>query len=630
MQNYVERALFVYSEDGANYVEPVRNNSFDVAITPVPFTSFTEDHETLLAGIDHVVVSGDLNATKQVVRLAMQKDFSIGVIPTPDQKNLAKGYGIPENFDQALGLALQKDAQDMDIILCNDEILLFKATIGRLPLLDSPHTLGTLKVVWEGTKKFVGLKLLPFSLTTTGGKKIETAACGCMIVQHHEKSLASNLIDHDSSFTDEMISLVISAPSSIFDYLKFLTRVIWKKGVHKRVPKTVGYIKSSKITIDTGKKIDVIIDNEKVTQTPLHCETIPKAIRVNVGEDFRVKSSRTKVAQEKFQINNLPTGKELLKAREKNIPFFGYASEERFKDLFIALRDDARITPAFLTLMLLSTMLATVGLYLNSSSVIIGAMLLAPLMAPIISLAMGMLRQDINMAKRSIGTIAVGMFIALFAASVITLLFPHEPTTPEMEARLSPTLLDLAVAIISGIAGAYTKSFKEIMQSLAGVAIAVALVPPLAVAGIGLGRGDIHFFAQAFLLFSTNLIGIVFAATFTFRVLGYSPAVLGKRGIGFVAVILLIISIPLGMTYNQIVEKMKLERSWRQERFLVNNKYLIIKKADLIYINDREVLTMHILAREPLDRSDLNELEEKIQNNFKRKLVFRANVTYIP
>ena len=629
MPEYVERALFVYSEDTARYIEQVRNNPFAIPITPASFTDIVQEPEALLADVDHVVVAGSLEVIKKVLRLSMEKGFSIGLIPTPEQRILQSGYGLPDQFGAALDLALQKDTQVMDVILCNDEILLFKAVIGRLPLLDSPRNIGPIRTVWEAMKKFAGLKLLAFNLTTSDAKKIETAACGCMIVQHHERSLASSLIAHDSSYNDGLISLVISSPSAIFDYLKFLGQVIWRKGKHIKVPKTIGFVKSSRITIETKRILDVVIDNEQVTQTPLQCETIPRAVRINVGESFRKKAT-TQPAQEKFKIDNLPAGRELQKAKEKTIPFFAYASEDRFKDLFVALRVDARIDPAFLVLMLLSTMLATVGLYLSSSSVIIGAMLLAPLMAPIISLAMGLLRQDISMAKNSIGTIAVGMFIALLAASLITLLFPHEPTTPEMEARLHPTLLDLAVAIISGIAGAYTKSFKEIMQSLAGVAIAVALVPPLAVAGIGLGRGDFVFFSQAFLLFSTNLIGIVFAATFTFRILGFSPAVLGKRSIGFVAAVLILISIPLYMSYQQIVEKMTLERSWRHERFLVNDKYLIIKDADLIYINDREVLTMHVLAREPLDRSDLNQLEEKIQNNFKRDLIFRANITYIP
>jgi uncharacterized hydrophobic protein (TIGR00271 family) len=518
----------------------------------------------------------------------------------------------------------------MDIVLCNQKILLLKATIGRIPLLDSPHDIGLARMSVLALKKFIGLKLLPFSFTTSEEREIETAACGCMIIKHNESSLASSLISNNSSINDKMISLVISSPVSIIDYLKFLSQLIWRQSRLTSVPKTIGYIKSSRVSIKSDNELNVIIDNEQTTQTPLDCEVVPEAVRMNVGKSLRENSENTKSATEKITIDHLPTGKELLKAREKKIPFFSYASEERFRDLFVALREDAKINSAYFTLIVLSTMLATVGLYLSSTSVLVGAMLLAPLMAPIISLAMGLLRRDKVLLQKSSIKITIGVVIALMAAALISLLFPHKPITPEMEARLNPTVLDLAVAIIAGIAGAYTKSFKEIMQSLAGVAIAVALVPPLSVAGIGLGQGDIHFFAQAFLLFSTNLIGIIFAATFTFRILGFSPAVRSKRGIVLVAVILLLISIPLYMSYQRIVEKMVFERSWKHERFLVNDKYLIVKKANLIYVKDREVLTMEVLTREPLDRSDLNQLRRKVQTNFSRDLVFRANITYIP
>jgi uncharacterized hydrophobic protein (TIGR00271 family) len=630
MPDYVERALYIYSEEYESYIEPVQNNPFGVQITPISFTAFREDQEALFVDLEHVVVSGPLEVIKEILSLAMQHSFSVGLLTTPDQKNLRKSYELPENFEAAMDLALRSGAQAMDIVLCNQKILLLKATIGRIPLLDSPHDIGLARMSVLALKKFIGLKLLPFSFTTSEEREIETAACGCMIIKHNESSLASSLISNNSSINDKMISLVISSPVSIIDYLKFLSQLIWRQSRLTSVPKTIGYIKSSRVSIKSDNELNVIIDNEQTTQTPLDCEVVPEAVRMNVGKSLRENSENTKSATEKITIDHLPTGKELLKAREKKIPFFSYASEERFRDLFVALREDAKINSAYFTLIVLSTMLATVGLYLSSTSVLVGAMLLAPLMAPIISLAMGLLRRDKVLLQKSSIKITIGVVIALMAAALISLLFPHKPITPEMEARLNPTVLDLAVAIIAGIAGAYTKSFKEIMQSLAGVAIAVALVPPLSVAGIGLGQGDIHFFAQAFLLFSTNLIGIIFAATFTFRILGFSPAVRSKRGIVLVAVILLLISIPLYMSYQRIVEKMVFERSWKHERFLVNDKYLIVKKANLIYVKDREVLTMEVLTREPLDRSDLNQLRRKVQTNFSRDLVFRANITYIP
>ncbi len=343
-------------------------------------------------------------------------------------------------------------------------------------------------------------------------------------------------------------------------------------------------------TIETEKPMHVDIDGEPATTTPLHCRVMPKALRINLGEELFATDKKAKKVKEQVNVKALPAGKELIKAKNRKVPFFTYASEERFKDLFTALRDDARIDVIYVVLMLLSTVLATTGLYLNSASVIIGAMLLAPLMSPIVSLAMGLLRQDVPMMKHSISKIVLGILLALATAAVMTLLFTYKPVTGEMEARLSPTVLDLIVAIAAGVAGAYTKSHKEILQSLAGVAI--ALVPPLAVAGIGLGRLDPEFFGQAFLLFSTNLVGIVLAAIFTFRLLGYSAAVKSKKGIGIVIFLFFLISIPLYLSYNQIIKTKTMEQSWKEERFLVHGKYLIINKARLSQFSEIDILTV--------------------------------------
>ena len=294
------------------------------------------------------------------------------------------------------------------------------------------------------------------------------------------------------------------------------------------------------------------------------------------------------------------------------------------------MREDALIQPTYLVLMVLSTMLAAIGLYQSSNAVVIGAMLLAPLMAPIVALAMGLLRHDTKLSKSSMVTILVGILIALTAASLISFLFPHKPITMEMQARLHPSLLDLGVAIVAGVAGAYTKSNKKILQSLAGVSIAVALVPPLAVAGIGLGMGDLSFFAQAFLLFSTNLVGITLAATFTFRLLGYSPVVRDKWGVVFIGILLIGISIPLYLSYNELVDTTVLEKNWQQERFLVNDKYLIVQEAKMVHQRDEKLLFVRVLVREPLTRNDLNQLRMKIQSNFSDAVMIRVQVIYIP
>jgi uncharacterized hydrophobic protein (TIGR00271 family) len=508
---------------------------------------------------------------------------------------------------------------------------MFKAAIGRIPFLDTPAKANWMRVLFNALRKFVGFRLYTFKFGTAGKQEIDTAASGCMILQHAKGSFASRLISHDHSNMDGMASLVISAPISIIAYARLLRQALRSSKKFKKLPSSIGYIRSPQLDIEPNTRLDVIIDDQNTTQTPLHCETITQAVRINVGKSLQEESRSSAEIRERIDIGNLPTEKELLKVKQqKRIPFFSYASDERFYDLYTDLRDDARINGIYIVLMVLSTMLATVGLYLSSASVIIGAMLLAPLMAPIVSLSMGILRGNIELFKNSIGKIIIGILIALLSSALITLLFPYKPVTEEMLARLNPTLLDLAVAIISGIAAACSKSFREIIQSLAGVAIAVALVPPLAVAGIGIGRWDFYFFYQAYLLFSTNLVGIIIAATFTFRVLGYSAVVRRKASLVVVFIFLVLISIPLYLSYSRIAEDRTFEQSLRKERFLVNEKYLIIIKASIIWRGDNRIILMDVLAREPLTREDLNAFKKKIQTHFHKKLIIRLKTFYIP
>ena len=631
MVEYVAAALFVYTEDTKHLIEPVQNNSSGTRITPISFEDLTQTPQEHLEGVDHVVVAGSLDVIKEILRLAIKYHFSIGIIPIRKQKHLIKFYDLPKNPAAAVELALRQDGRTIDLIVCNGVIMLFKAAIGRIPFLDTPATASWIQVLFNALKKFVRFRLYTFKFVTAGKKTIDTAASGCMILQHSRRSFGSRVISHDHSFTDGMASLVISAPISMIEYAKLLGQALRSAKRFQKLPSSIGYIKSPQIDIEPNSQLEVVIDDEHTTHTPLHCETIAKAVSINVGKSLQEESRGAEDVRERIDIENLPRKKELLKAkRQKRIPFFSYASDERFHDLFPALRDDARINGIYVVLMVLSTMLATVGLYLSSASVIIGAMLLAPLMAPIVSLSMGILRGNIELFRKSIGKIVIGVFIALLSSALITYLFPYKPITEEMLARLNPTLLDLAVAIISGIAAAYSKSFREIIQSLAGVAIAVALVPPLAVAGIGIGRMDFYFFFQAFLLFSTNLVGIIIAATFTFRVLGFSAVVRSKASLVVVFVFLALISIPLYLSFSRIVEDRVFEHSLRQERFLVNEKYLIIIRASIIWRGDNRIVLMDVLAREPLTREDLNAFKKKIQTNFNKKLIIRLKTFYIP
>ena len=183
----------------------------------------------------------------------------------------------------------------------------------------------------------------------------------------------------------------------------------------------------------------------------------------------------------------------------------------------------------FFFLLLSAAIIATLGLYANSTAVIIGAMIVAPLMNPILSMSFGIVTANWKLYKRSIATVFLGAFSVILVSYLLSLLLSIEIVRSEILARTSPNLIDLGIAIAAGAAGSFSLTRKSIASSIAGVAIAVALVPPLCVVGIGLGIGEgivteidravitnIDVAEGAFLLFLSNLAGITFTACIIF------------------------------------------------------------------------------------------------------------------
>lgn len=175
-------------------------------------------------------------------------------------------------------------------------------------------------------------------------------------------------------------------------------------------------------------------------------------------------------------------------------------------------------------LIMVSAVLASLGLLLNNPAVIIGAMLVAPLMQPLIGLAVGSTIGRIRLMGRALGTLALGVAAALLISALIGLLHgPGAPTT-EMLSRGHLGWLDIGVALASGFVGAYAMARKDIPGALAGVAIAAALMPPLCTVGLALGAGDIKLSIYSGLLFLMNTVCISLAAWAVFLWLGMRPA----------------------------------------------------------------------------------------------------------
>ncbi len=174
----------------------------------------------------------------------------------------------------------------------------------------------------------------------------------------------------------------------------------------------------------------------------------------------------------------------------------------------------------FMMLTALSTSIAAFGLIQSSAAVVIGAMLVAPLMTPMLGAGLALLQGNRNLLIDALRAVALGFALALAIGCLVGLLSPVKVLTSEMQARGAPTLLDLSVALLAGFAAAYAYARPHLLAALPGVAIAAALVPPIATTGVCLALGEVGVAAGAALLFGTNVVAIIVGATAAFYCFG--------------------------------------------------------------------------------------------------------------
>ena len=184
----------------------------------------------------------------------------------------------------------------------------------------------------------------------------------------------------------------------------------------------------------------------------------------------------------------------------------------------------------FVTLMILSTAIATFGEMQDSTAVVIGAMLVAPLMTPLVGCGLAVVQGNNRLVKGSVNSVALGFLVAFGVALLMGLLIPYPGLTSEVLARGRPTLLDLGVAFVSGLAAAYAVARPNLSGALPGVAIAAALVPPIAAAGLAFSAGDWRVGGGASLLFFVNVLAIILGAAMALAAVGVEGSHEHKRG----------------------------------------------------------------------------------------------------
>ncbi|MGI9427730.1 MAG: TIGR00341 family protein, partial [Bythopirellula sp.] len=200
-----------------------------------------------------------------------------------------------------------------------------------------------------------------------------------------------------------------------------------------------------------------------------------------------------------------------------------------YAELIHGLRHGSRLSVDFITMLSLAAIVAALGLLQDSPAVVIGSMLLAPLMTPMIGCGLALAQANQKFGNTALKTVGVGLVCTLAISYLVGLITPGAELTPQIYARGEPTVLDLVVALASAAAAAYALARPNLVGSVAGVAIATALLPPLCSAGLSLAYRDLMIAQGAALLFVTNFLAIVLSAAVTFRFIGITAEQAGRR-----------------------------------------------------------------------------------------------------
>lgn len=233
---------------------------------------------------------------------------------------------------------------------------------------------------------------------------------------------------------------------------------------------------------------------------------------------------------------------------------------------------DSGWSPRYAFMTMMSAGIAVLGLLLSSPAVVIGAMLISPLMSPILGLGFSLALFDFAEMRRSLIALAIGSAAAILFTALIVALSPLQAPTPEIIARTRPNLFDLGVALFAALAGTFA-IIRGRGDTIVGVAIATALMPPLAVVGYGLATWNMPVLGGAFALFVTNFVTIALSATVMARYYGFGHYLSSQQSWTQTFVLLFVfaaMAIPLGISLSRIAMEAvatNQTRSYLSDRF---------------------------------------------------------------
>lgn len=286
----------------------------------------------------------------------------------------------------------------------------------------------------------------------------------------------------------------------------------------------------------------------------------------------------------------------------------------------------------FYLMVALAAAIAITGLIMDDGSIVLGAMLVSPLMSPIVGIACGIALGNLDLMRRSGASTFKGMGVVFGVGVVMTFLLPSVEPTHQILVRTHPGIFDLLAALAAGAAGAYSLGRKSVAGALPGVAMSLSLEPPLATAGYGLSTSQFWIMGGAFLLFVTNLAAIVLSGVGVYLLLGMRPprregmSIVGKS-VASVILVVLILIVPLGFgTYGSLQKghlKYQIESEFRTEALSEHFELLDLKISEQ---DDAFLIHPTVLASEEVTPEKLEKFRKAVEQKTGSRIQIEATV----
>lgn len=301
---------------------------------------------------------------------------------------------------------------------------------------------------------------------------------------------------------------------------------------------------------------------------------------------------------------------------------------ENVKSLHKTLTLDSSWNTDFILCTVSACLIASFGLLSNSAAVIIGAMIVAPLMLPLRGLAFSASEGDLNLFRKALLSIIGATFLSIFLSIFIAKIVSLPDVGSEIIARTQPNLLDLGIAITAGAIGGFGKVRAGISETLAGTAIAVALMPPLCVVGISLAMGNYGFAFGAFLLYLTNLLGITLACMIAFILSGYTKV---TKALGWTTLLTMFLMIPLGASFFRLLQQQQIETEINQ--ILINETITVGRDVENVRVrvrwtSERPIISVILQTDKDISPNQVRLVEELLNQRLNRN--FEVIFSVIP